>query len=388
VGRGRTATRLVPARPTTRAERAVRDLFLKAGVTIGGPNAWDLQVHDDRFYVRLLRDGSLGFGESYMDGWWDAAALDDCLERLLRADIGSALKSSWRLLALGLQARLSNMQSLKRAFGVADAHYGIGNDFYRAMLDRSTMAYTCGYWKDATTLEAAQEAKVDLICRKAGLRPGMKVLDMGCGWGGFARYAAERYGVRVVGFSNSKEMVTLAAERCRGLQVEITLQDYRQATGTYDAVVAIGIMEHVGPKNYRSLMEVAHRSLTSDGTFVLHTIGNNRSFAHADPWVHKYIFPDAVAPSLAQIGRSVEGLFVVEDLHNFGPYYAPTLVAWWRNFHEAWPRFRDECGGDRFYRMWTYYLLGSAAISRARDSQLYQIVMTRTGRAQPACRIS
>ncbi|MGH9203914.1 MAG: cyclopropane fatty acyl phospholipid synthase, partial [Vicinamibacterales bacterium] len=324
----------------------------------------------------------------YMDGWWDADRLDDCLERLLRADIASKIKSSWRLSALTVQAKLSNMQSLRRAFGVAETHYGIGNDFYRAMLDRSTMAYTCGYWKDAATLEEAQEAKVDLICRKAGLRPGMKVLDMGCGWGSFARYAAQHYGVQVVGFSNSREMVTLAAERCQGLPVDIRLQDYRQETGTYDAVVAIGIMEHVGPKNYRSLMEVARRSLTADGTFVLHTIGNNRSFAHADPWVHKYIFPDAVAPSLAQIGRAVEGLFVVEDVHNFGPYYAPTLVAWWRNFHEAWPRFREEYGGDRFYRMWTFYLLGSAAVSRSRDSQLYQIVMTRTGRAQPPCRIS
>ena len=386
LGRGPAEARRVSLNGS-RAETAVRGLFSQADVEIGGARPWDIQVHNPAFFPRLLRDGSLGFGESYMDGWWDAAALDQCLERVLRADLSTRIGESWRLIALTAQARLLNLQSLRRAFSVAEAHYGIGNDFYRAMLDKSTMAYTCAYWKNAKTLEEAQEAKLDLVCRKAGLRPGMTVLDMGCGWGSFSKYAAERYGAHVVGFSNSKEMVTLAAERCRGLPVEIRLQDYRQVEGTYDAVIAMGIMEHVGPKNYRTMLRVAHDRLRPDGVFVLHTIGNNRSFSHAVPWVHKYIFPDAVAPSLAQIGRAAERLFVIEDLHNFGPDYEHTLIAWWENFREAWPRFRAEYG-ERFYRMWSFYLLGSAAVSRARDGQVWQIVMTRTGRAQPDCRFS
>jgi cyclopropane-fatty-acyl-phospholipid synthase len=387
VGRGAAKARAVSGR-RARAEIAVRELFAAADVEIGGSRPWDIQVHDSRFYSRILSDGSLGFGESYMDGWWDSDALDRCAEKMFQANLPDRVKSGpWRLRLLALQAKFTNLQSLSRSFKVSEAHYGIGNDFYQAMLDRDAMAYTCGYWKDAVTLEEAQRAKLDLVCRKAGLRPGMTVLDMGCGWGSFSKYAAERYGVNVVGFCNSLEMVSLATERCRGLPVQISHMDYRDAKGAYDAVVAIGIMEHIGPKNYRALMTVAHRCLRDEGIFVLHTITNNRSYTHAMPWVHKYIFPDAVAPSIAQIGRSVEQLFVIEDLHNFGPDYSPTLMAWFDNFNRAWPQFRDRYG-DRFYRMWTFYLLGSAGGSRARDAQVCQFVMTKTPRAQPVCRVS
>jgi cyclopropane-fatty-acyl-phospholipid synthase len=387
VGRGDAAAGAVSPR-RSRAEIAVRDLFAAAGIEIGGARSWDIRVHDARFYLRLLSDGSLGFGESYMDGWWDADALDQCVERIYRAGLPGRVRSApWRLYLLALQAKLTNLQSVARSFKVSEAHYGIGNDFYQAMLDRDCMAYTCGYWKHAATLEEAQRAKVDLICRKAGLQRGMRVLDMGCGWGSFAKYAAETYGVRVSAFCNSREMVALAQERCRGLDVEVCHMDYRDVRGEFDAVVAVGIMEHIGPKNYRALIEVAHRCLRPEGIFVLHTITNNRSYSHAMPWVHKYIFPDAVAPSIAQIGRAIEGLFVHEDMHNFGPDYAPTLMAWHDNFHRAWPRFRDRYG-DRFYRMWSFYLLGSAGAARARDGQVCQFVMTRAPRAQPECRVS
>jgi cyclopropane-fatty-acyl-phospholipid synthase len=366
----------------------VRELFAEAGIEIGGNRPWDFTVHDSRFYRRLLSDGSLGFGESYMDGWWDAEALDQCVERIFQARLSDRVRSGpVRLRLLALQAKLTNLQSVSRSFKVSEAHYGIGNDFYQAMLDRDAMAYTCGYWKNATTLEEAQRAKLDLVCRKAGLEPGMRVLDMGCGFGSFSKYAAERYGVEVSAFCNSSEMVSLATERCKGLPVQIRHMDYRDVHGSYDAVVAIGIMEHIGPKNYRTLMSVAHRCLRDQGTFVLHTITNNRSYAHAMPWVHKYIFPDAVAPSIAQIGRAVEGLFVIEDLHNFGPDYAPTLMAWFDNFNRAWPQFRERYG-ERFYRMWSFYLLGSAGAARARDGQVCQLVMTKAPRAQPACRAS
>lgn len=345
-------------------------------------------MSDSRFYARLLSDGSLGFGESYMDGWWQCDALDQCVERIYRSGLPERVRSGpWRLRLLALQAKLTNLQSVARSFRVSEAHYGIGNDFYQAMLDREFMAYTCGYWKHATTLEAAQRAKVDLVCRKAGLKPGMQVLDMGCGWGSFAKYAAETYGVHVFAFCNSREMVALAQERCRGLDVEVHHRDYRDVHGQFDAVVAIGIMEHIGPKNYGALMAVAHRCLRPEGIFVLHTITNTRSYAHAMPWVHKYIFPDAVAPSIAQIGGAIEGRFVLEDVQNFGPDYAPTLMAWYDNFNRAWPQFRDRYG-ERFHRMWSFYLLGSAGAARARDGQVCQLVMTRAPRAQPECRVS
>lgn len=373
--------------PSSRAEKAVSDLFASAGVVVDGPDPWDLSVQNRDFFGRVLAGGSLAFGESYMDGWWSSPALDQCLERLLRADLRHQLERSARLALLKLQARVTNMQSLLRSWRVAEAHYGIGNDFYEAMLDKKVMAYTCGYWKDAETLEDAQEAKVDLVCRKLGLKPGMTLLELGCGWGGFAHHAASRYGAAVTSLTNSKEMAALAAARCRGLSVAIEHKDYRQASGLYDRVVAIGIAEHIGPRNYRTLMEVAHRSLKEDGLFLLHTISNNESFLHAVPWVHKYIFPDAVAPSVAQLGRAIERLFVVEDLHNFGPDYAPTLLAWYENFRAAWPRFRDRYG-ERFYRMWSFYLLGSAAVSRSRDAQVFQIVLSRIGREHPDCRLS
>jgi cyclopropane-fatty-acyl-phospholipid synthase len=373
--------------PKTRAEKVVSELLAGAGVTVGGPEPWDLHVHDPRFFVRLLGGGSLALGESYMDGWWDAPALDQCLERLLRANLREKIEKSARLAVLALEARVTNMQSVWRSWRVAEKHYGIGNDFYEAMLDKKVMAYTCGYWRNARTLEEAQEAKVDLACRKIGLTKGMTLLELGCGWGGFARHAAERYGSVVTALTNSKEMASLAADRCRGLSVTVRNADYRQAEGLYDRVVAIGIAEHIGPKNYRTLMEVAHRSLNEDGLFLLHTITNNESFGHAIPWVHKYIFPDAVAPSTAQLGRAMEKLFVVEDLQNFGPDYAPTLLAWYENFRSAWPRFKERYG-ERFYRMWSFYLLGSAAVARARDAQVFQIVLSKTGRAHPDCRMS
>lgn len=369
-----------------RAEAWAREHIERAGIEIDGPAPHDIQVHDRRFYARVLRDGTLGVGESYMDGWWDAERLDEALTRLLRSQTYDDVRVSWRMAATVLVARMLNLQSSTRAFEVGEKHYDIGNDLYEAMLD-SRMVYTCGYWKDAADLDAAQEAKLDLVCRKIGLEPGMRVLELGCGWGSFARFAAERYGAEVVGLTVSREQVELGMERCKGLPVELRLADYRDATGTYDAVVSIGIMEHIGPKNYRTYMEVAERCLAPGGTAFVHTIGGNISRDITDPWFHKYIFPNAVLPTIAQLGQAMEGIFVPEDIHNIGPHYDPTLMAWWERFDAAWPRLRDRYG-DRFYRMWKYYLLSSAAAFRARFLQLYQVVMTRTGTPQPDCRKS
>ena len=369
-----------------KAERIVREILAGAGVTVGGSASWDITVHDPRFYPRLLQQASLGLGESYMDGWWDTPALEDFIDKILRANLKNTLKGNWRMWALPVRAAVANLQSKARAYEVAEAHYDLGNDLYQRMLDKR-MVYTCGYWRDAKTLEEAQEAKLDLICRKVGLQPGMKVLDLGCGWGGFAAFAAERYGCQVRGVSVSKEQVALAREMWKGLDVEFILGDYRDMRGSYDAVVSIGMAEHVGYKNHRTMMEVIHRCLRPEGVALVHTIANNVSRKHGIPFIEKYIFPNACAPSAAQLGKAIEGLFVLEDLQNIGPDYYHTLMAWWRNFDAAWPELRGPKYDDRFYKMWKFYLLAAAGAARCRDGQLYHLVLTHVGREQPNCRM-
>ena len=375
----------VPDR-ASESEAIVRELFGLAGIEIGGTRPGDIVVKDPRFYERLLRDASIGLGESYMDGWWETDALDVMIDKVMRANLKQKISGSWRLRALTVKAVLLNLQSKARAGASIEAHYDVGNELYTRMLDKR-MVYTCAYWKDAKDLESAQEAKLDLVCRKVGLKPGMRVLDLGCGWGGFASWAAEKYGCTVLGVTLSKDQVALGNELWKHLPVELRLCDYRDVQGTFDRVVSIGMMEHVGPRNHREMMEVIDRCLVDDGVALVHTIANNKSLRHGTPFIEKYIFPNAVAPSIAQIGRAMEGLFVLEDLHNIGPDYDPTLMAWFDNFHRTYPEIKDRYD-ERFYRMWKFYLLAAAGASRSRDGQLYQIVMTKTGRAQPDCRKS
>ncbi len=311
-----------------------------AGVTVNGNKPYDIKIFNDEFYPRVMGKAALGLGESYMDNWWDCMALDQFVEKVLRADLLSRLKQDWTTILNVVRARLVNLQTSRRAFLVGKQHYDIGNDLYQRMLDKH-MQYTCGYWKNATNLEAAQEAKLEMICRKTGLQPGMTVAELGCGFGGFARYAAEKYGVQVVGFTISKEQAKYAREICRGLPVDIKLEDYRKASGKYDRVISVGLMEHVGYKNYRSYMELTSHLLKDDGIALLHTIGGNHSSRICNPWTTKYIFPNSMIPSIRQLGEAMEGNFVVEDWHNFGEDYDKTLMAWWKNFNTAWPELKS-----------------------------------------------
>jgi cyclopropane-fatty-acyl-phospholipid synthase len=368
------------------AEAIVRELFELAGIAIGGDAPGDIRVRDNRFYERVLRDASVGFGEAYMDEWWETDALDVTIDKIMRADLKRKITGSWRMRALTAKAVLLNLQAKARSSASVEAHYDIGNDLYTRMLDQR-MVYTCAYWKHATTLAQAQEHKLDLVCRKLGLEPGMRVLDLGCGWGGLASWAAEKYGCSVLGVTLSKDQVSLGNQLWKHLPVELRLCDYRDVTGTFDRVVSIGMMEHVGPKNHRDMMRTIDRCLTREGVALVHTIANNRSLRHGTPFIEKYIFPNAVAPSLAQIGRAVEGLFVVEDLHNIGPDYDPTLMAWWHNFDRTYSEIAHRYD-RRFYLMWKFYLLAAAGASRSRDGQLFQVVMTKPGRNQPDCRAS
>lgn len=362
--------------PETTAKKRVRELLALADIEINGKDPWDIEVHDERVYKRLLRDGSLGLGESYMDGWWDSPSVDSVIERLLSAHIDQKISANWGFLFDVLKMRLFNLQSVRRAYQVGEKHYDLGNDLFRAMLD-PRMIYTCGYWKDAQNLTEAQEHKLDLICKKIHLQPGQTVLDIGCGWGGFAKFAAEKYGAIVTGITISKEQVPLAEEFCKGLPVTILLQDYRSMTGQFDRVVSIGMFEHVGYKNYRTYMEVAARCLKDDGMFLLHTIGQNIPL-RSDPWIERYIFPNGILPSPSLITKASESLFVLEDWHNFGPDYDKTLMAWYENFTTHWPELSKNYD-ERFRRMWSYYLLSCAGAFRGRVLQLWQIVYSKNG---------
>lgn len=356
--------------------RTLVELLEKADIRIGGDRPWDIRLNDPKVPERVFSLGSLGLGEAYMDGHWDCDQLDGFFDRLLSARLDREVQPM-RLAFHALRARLLNRQSLKRAWQVGEMHYDLGNPFYSAMLD-PRLTYTCGYWKNANNLTEAQEAKLDMICRKLDLQPGMRLLDIGCGWGSLMGYAAEHYGVRCVGVTISKEQAAWASERYVGLPLEFRLQDYRMVHEQFDRIASVGMFEHVGRKNFRTYMEGAQHCLADNGLFLLHTIGRNGREGGSDAWVDKYIFPNGELPSVGQIGNACDDLFVIEDLHNFGADYDRTLMAWHDNFEAAWPGFAEQLG-ERFYRMWRYYLLSCAGAFRARDIQLWQWVLSKRG---------
>ena len=355
----------------------LKSLLSYADVEINGSRPWDLQVHNPNLYSRVFADGSLGLGEAYMDGWWDSHALDDFFFRVLRAGLADKV-ANWKDGYEAIKAKLFNYQNLSRAFIVGRHHYDIGNDLYTRMLDKRMM-YSCAYWRGADDLDKAQEAKLDIVCRKLDLQPGMRVLDIGCGWGGMARYAAEKYGVEVVGITVSKEQASYAERICQGLPVTIKLQDYRKVGGIFDRVLSLGMFEHVGYKNYRIFMRNVRRFLRENGLALLHTIGNNRTTTTTDKWINRYIFPNSMLPSPKQISAASEGLFVIEDWHNFGADYDTTLMHWYSNFEKCWQELRGDKYDERFYRMWKYYLLACAGSFRARKNQLWQLVLSPMG---------
>jgi cyclopropane-fatty-acyl-phospholipid synthase len=370
----------MPFRQQSLKQRAI-DLLALAGVRAADKPPCDLCVHDDRLYARVFAHGSLGLGEAYMDGWWDSDDLPGLFTRLLRAQIDDELRTLDTLIA-HLKARFVNLQRGEHAFEIGKAHYDLGNDLFQAMLGER-LVYSCGYWAEADTLDDAQVAKLDLICRKLRLKPGQRVLDIGCGWGEALKYAAEKYGVEGVGITVSREQAAYAQALCAGLPVEIRLQDYHELDEPFDAIMSIGMFEHVGALNYRSYFEVARRCLREDGPdggglFLLHCIGSNGMRGRPDPWIEKYIFPNSMIPAMSQVATALEGLFVVEDWHNFGTDYDRTLTAWRANFDAAWPALQHRYD-ERFRRMWHYYLAVSAAVFRSRRDQLWQLTLSPRG---------
>lgn len=358
------------------------NLAAQASVRFNGDDPWDIQVADPTVYRRILTHGSLGFGESYMDEMWHCQALDDLFYRLLRSEVESKLvgRAKIHLLFEVVRQNLFNLQTASRAFQVGEVHYDTGNDIFEKMLD-DTMSYSCGYWKNANSLAQAQLNKLELACRKLELKPGESVLDIGCGWGSFAQYAAKNYAVEVVGITISREQQKLARERCKGLPVSIELQDYRDLNGQFDKIVSIGMFEHVGPKNYPIYFDSVKRLLKDEGLFLLHTIGIDKTSLRVDPWIDEYIFRNGKLPSAAELSQVINGRFVMEDWHNFGPDYDKTLMAWWQRFDAAWPELSQNYDA-RFYRMWKYYLHSCAGFFRAKRGQLWQLVLSKPGRQQ------
>lgn len=362
---------------TNQAKKFTQKLLAVAGVEVNGNQPWDMQVHDDAAFAKIISGGSIGLGETYVNGQWDCERVDQFIAKVLRADLHHHLKANVSLLASYLWHKLYNHQSKKGALEVGVKHYDVGNHLYQTMLD-SRMNYSCGYWAGTEQLEEAQLNKLILCCQKLNLQPGMRILDIGCGFGGFARYAAEHYGVEVLGVTISQQQYLYAKEVCAGLPIEIRFQDYRDVTGQFDRIISIGMFEHVGYLNYRHYMQIVHERLTDDGIFLLHTMGSNSNQVAGDPWLNKYVLPNGMLPSIEQMGSAIDQLLVMEDWHNFGADYDKTLMAWHQRFNQAWPTLQKDYDAN-FFRMWNYYLLCFAGSFRAREIQLWQLVLSKNG---------
>lgn len=360
-----------------KAEKFIKELLKIAGIKVNGTNKCDIIVHNPKFYNRVISEGLLGLGESYMEKWWDCESISEFIERAIRAKLQTKIKP-WKFFFPYLKARVMNLQNKSKALEDVGSHYNKGNVLFENMLDKR-LTYSCGYWKNAKNLDEAQEAKLDLICKKIGLENGMKILDIGCGWGSFVKYACENYDVKAVGITLAEEQVKLAKELCKDLPVEIRLQDYRDLDEKFDRIISIGMFEHVGNKNYKRFMKVVNKTLDDDGIFLLHTIGSNTSDVYTDAWTNKYIFPNGMLPSIKQIAEASEDIFVMEDWHNFGFDYSKTLEAWFENFNRNWNEKISKYYNETFYRMWKYYLQSFTGSFKARYNQLWQIVFSKNG---------
>ena len=358
------------------------ELFKKADVNINGSRPWDIRVYNDKFYSRLLLHGSIALGESYVDGWWDCDAIDQFIYRILKAGMVDIKTGAIKNLGIPFVDKLRligpifiNRQTKKRSAQDIKYHYSLGNNLFIATLDKRLL-YSCGYWKNAKNLDEAQEAKIDLICRKLKLEPKMKLLEIGCGFGGFAKYAADKYGVEVTGITSSEAHSNFAKEYCKESNVKIIHQDYRNIKGKFDRVVCIEMMEHVGYKNHRTFTKQIYDCLKPGGLFLLQSISISISTIKNDPWVDKYIFPGTIALSAKQITTATEDYFYILDWHDFTQDYHSTMIEWFKNFDKNWGKIKNNYD-ERFYRLWKYYLLCCPGTALAKTHHLWQIVFAR-----------
>lgn len=364
-------------------EKKAKQILRQSGINLNGNRPWDIQVNDPTVFREVILKGSLGFGDSYAAEKWDVKQIDTMFEKLLLSNTKHSLNVIDVLQSI--QSAIINTQAGKRAFQVGHKHYDIGNEMYSFMLGES-MGYSCGmYANDTDTLTVAQYNKFDSLCRKLQLRPGMKVLEIGAGWGTFARHAAKNYGVEVVGLTVSKEQKAFAEERCKGLPVKFLLVDYQKLSKRYnnyfDRVVSIEMIEAVGKKNFRKYFEIIEASLKADGLFGLQAIIGT---GEVDSFISTRIFPNGRLPSPQDIVNKTKNLLQIKHWESFGTDYDKTLLAWESNFRKNWNKISQltDTSGEflydtKFYRMWRYYLLCCAATFRIGFNDVAQIIMSK-----------
>jgi cyclopropane-fatty-acyl-phospholipid synthase len=356
-------------------------LLAAADIHLNGSRPWDIQINNPLTLGRIMRDGSLGMGESYMDGWWDCQAIDQMMTRAVRARLHEHLGTP-RAHVQSWFGQWAKRLPSSNARIVGRAQYDLNNQLFCAMLD-SSMSHSSAYWEEgATTLEQAQEAKMEMVCRKLQLKPGMRLLDIGCGWGSFMRYAAKHYGVTALGLTTSKEQMALGQSMNQDLPVQFEHTDIQHfntnSRSQFDCVVSLGMLNTPVLAANNALFSTARRSLKKDGLFLLETMGNNQRGQLLEPWLQKHLLCQIPLPSLGDVTDVAQLDFVVEDVHNLGADHDRTLLHWHQRFERAWPQLRLAYD-ERFYRMWRYHLMGSAGSFRARSTQIWQMVMSPKG---------
>jgi len=358
-------------------------LILKGGGEVSPSDAVPVAnvIFSDRgTLMRQILDPEMGFGEAYTQGRLE---VEGDLVALLEAAYQSLSESGrrrWFSRLLSRWTALTQSNSLRASRKNIHHHYDLNTDFYRLWLDPE-LVYTCAYFPTASaTLEEAQAAKLDYVCRKLQLQPGERVVEAGCGWGALALHMASRYGVTVQAFNISHEQILFARRRAKELglnrRVEFIEDDYRNISGECDAFVSVGMLEHVGRERYKEVGSVIHRSLTKSGRGLIHFIGRNRP-QPLSAWTRKRIFPGAYMPTVREAMEVLEPWdFSVLDIENLRPHYAKTLENWLERFEKSAERV-SEMFGPEFVRAWRLYLAGSVAGFRVGTLQLFQVVFAR-----------
>jgi cyclopropane-fatty-acyl-phospholipid synthase len=364
------------------ARGVVERVLGRIDVRLDGARAWDLRVTDERFFRSALLRGSMGLGEAYMDGWWQCGDLEELSRRLLVGGVEHRFRFLPTYVAPRVAARLVNQQSVARSRRVADEHYSMDNDLFCRFLGKYKN-YSAAYFDlgagDLTDLDAAQARKLDLICRKLELKSSDHLLDVGGGWGELARYAASTYGCRVTSINISDEQIRFARDYCQGLPVEVRKCDYRDLDGRYDKIASIAMIAHVGYKNHRTFLRKMRDHLEPEGLMLVESTGNNTSLTQMDPWVDHYFFKGALFPSMAQLTAAAEGIFAIDDWHNFAPSYPHTLRAWNANFQREWPALRARYQ-EPTRRMFEYFFLMGSGAFHARVLEYWHLLMSPLNR--------